>query len=299
MPLDRLCRAIQEAQVERKFAIQMEMGIVQRIAARVVRAFQLDHDAPEASRKAAWVRAERVVRRGLQDKPQAEEDAAIGAALSDHLTVARLSLAPVTAFRDRVEAEMVKAAEALPAFALTERTPGFKALGLAVIVGEAGDLSNYASERKLWRRLGLGVAPGHEEHAYSTWKGLGLPTGEWDAPEFPGQPRRAGYSPRRLGQIYGVVTVPLMMFKARHKYGEHYDKRRAHTEITHPTGTFAECKADPSRWTPAHSHADAMRIMTKALVEDLWKEWRGSGVALNSPSEPIQYMAPAAKIAAE
>lgn len=290
-----LCISIQEDQVERKFSIQMEAAIVQRISARVVRAIGLDHEATEVSRKAAWTRAERIVRRALQGAEQEESDRDIAAVLAGNLAMSSVALKPVSAFRDQVEARMRAKAELLPAFALTQRTPGFKAIGLAVIVGEAGDLSNYATVRKLWRRLGLGMAPGHEAHAYSTWKRIGLPTGEWDTPEFPGQPLRAGYSPKRLGQIYGVVTVPLVMMKAKNRYGEIYAARRAHTAITHPTGTITECNADPNRWTPGHSHADAQRVMTKALISDLWSEWRGSAFGLKADDA----VAPAELVAAE
>lgn len=290
-----LCATLQEDQVERKFSIQMQMGIVQRITSRVVRAIGLDHDASEASRKSAWTRAERIVRRGLQGKSQEESDAVIGAALADHLAMAKAALEPVTKFRERVEKLMRAKAEALPGFMPTSRTPGFSALGFAVIIGEAGNLSNYTSERKLWRRLGLATAPGHEAHAYSTWKRLGLPTGQWDAPEYPGQPLRAGYAPKRLGQIYGVVTVPLFMFKAKNRYGAVYEARQTHTAITHPRGTAEECKADPVRWTPKHAQNDAMRVMTKALISDLWSEWRGSNGGLKAMS----IVAPAELIAAE
>lgn len=283
-----LCTSIQEDQVDRKFAIQMEAAIVQRISARVVRAIGLDHDADETSRKAAWVRAERIVRRALQGKPQDDGDQEIARALAGNLAISSAALAPISAYRDEIEAKMRTAAELLPGFALTARTAGFKAIGLAVIIGEAGNLSNYATVRKLWRRLGLGMAPGHEAHAYSTWgrmKGA-LSGEEWT---------RAGYSPKRLGQIYGVVTVPLGMNKGKNRYGEIYAARRARTAITHPTGTLAESKADPNRWTPGHSHADAQRVMTKALISDLWSEWRGSK-SIVSTSEPL---APAELIAAE
>lgn len=290
-----LCISIQEHQVERKFSIQMEAAIVQRISARVVRAIGLDHDASEVSRKSAWARAERIVRRAFAGDAQEESDLEIANALADNLSMSAAAIKPVVAFRNQVEALMDAKAEHLPGFGLTLRTAGFKARGLAVIVGEAGNLSNYATIRKLWRRLGMGMAPGHEAHAYSTWKRIGLPTGEWDTPEFPGQPLRAGYQPKRLGQIYGVVTVPLVMMKAKNRYGEVYAARRARTAVTHPTGTLAECRADPNRWTLAHSHADAQRVMTKALISDLWSEWRGPKSAVDAG----HILAPAEQIAAE
>jgi hypothetical protein len=68
----------------------------------------------------------------------------------------------------------------------------------------------------------------------------------------------------RLGQLFGVVTGPLFMCKAKNKYGEVYTKRRAHTAVTHPD------------WTKGHSDMDGRRIMVKKFLSDLWSEWRGS-----------------------
>lgn len=45
-------------------------------------------------------------------------------------------------------------------------------------------------------------------------------------------------------------------------YREMYDKRRAHTAVTHPD------------WTPGHSHNDALRILSKRILRDLWRAAR-------------------------
>jgi hypothetical protein len=39
-----------------------------------------------------------------------------------------------------------------------------------------------------------------------------------------------------------------------------YDKRRDHTEVTHP------------EWTLGHSHNDALRVVGKEILKDLWVE---------------------------
>ena len=46
--------------------------------------------------------------------------------------------------------------------------------------------------------------------------------------------------------------------KSRGKFRDAYDKRRAHTAQTHPD------------WTLGHSHNDAMRVVMKEVVKDLW-----------------------------
>jgi hypothetical protein len=291
--LDVICTQIQEAQVDRKYSIQTQAGIMQRLSALAVRACDLSHDANEAQRKAAWTRAERIVSRGLKGEVQDDDDVEIGATLTKYFKMAAASLKPVAEFRKEIERFMKAKAAQLPGFAMTERVPSFKPLGLAVIVGEAGNLSNYATERKLWRRLGFGMAPGHEEHAYSTWRMIkGLTSEDWTA---------AGYSPKRLGQIYGVVTVPLVMHKAKSKYGEVYAKRRARTLETHPEW-YLDKNGKPKfdkdgNPRSAHASMDAARIMTKELISDLWSEWRGSVYQL--AETPAYLVAPSKSIPAE
>lgn len=46
------------------------------------------------------------------------------------------------------------------------------------------------------------------------------------------------------------------------EYRAVYDQRRAHTATTHP------------EWTPGHSHNDALRILSKRILRDLWRAAR-------------------------
>jgi hypothetical protein len=155
-----------------------------------------------------------------------------------------------------------------------------------VVIGETGDLSNYAGVRKVWKRLGLAV---YEGRAYSTWRRKGgLTAEEWTA---------AGYKPTRLAEIFSCVTEPMAKHqiesaeksntgfgRPKGKYGEVYVKRR---EQTLPL-------CDDPEYTRAHAQRDALRIMTKALIADLWSAWKGSVTTLAevprvivAPSTPI------------
>lgn len=46
------------------------------------------------------------------------------------------------------------------------------------------------------------------------------------------------------------------------EYRAVYDARRAHTAVTHPD------------WTPGHSHNDALRILSKRILRDIWRAAR-------------------------
>lgn len=50
--------------------------------------------------------------------------------------------------------------------------------------------------------------------------------------------------------------------QARSPYRSVYEHRREHTATSHPD------------WTPGHSHNDALRIVSKAILRDLWREAR-------------------------
>jgi hypothetical protein len=153
--------------------------------------------------------------------------------------------------RDVSEKAMREIARAFPVWERVAQIVGFGDLGLAVIVAEAGnDLTAYPHHMHLWKRLGL--AP-YNGKAGSTWKAGGLTKEEW---------RDLGYSGVRRGTIAGDIGIPLFFKKSRNAYGAVYTARRAHTALTHP------------EWTPAHSDNDARRIMTKALIKDIWRMWR-------------------------
>jgi hypothetical protein len=179
------------------------------------------------------------------------------AALSACLPVIDVSIEarrPLDEMRAAAEKDMERIAETLAVWAACSEVAGFGALGLAVLVAEAGnDLSTYPHWYHLWKRLGL--APYHGR-AMSSWKKHELTAKEWTD---------LGYSPRRRGTVAGDIGVALLCKKASNAYGAVYTARRAHTALTHPD------------WTKKHSDNDARRIMLKALIRDVWRWWRDAG----------------------
>lgn len=152
---------------------------------------------------------------------------------------------------------------------------GFGLPFLAVIVGETGDLFNYANPAKVWRRLGC--AP----HTFdgktlmgASWRGGKhgkLPAAEWE--EF-------GYSPRRrsIAYLLGVALLKLngkdsektLARKAENgseprlidgPYKIRYEESRA---------VFAEKHPD---YKPLRCHLHGMLLASKLLLKNLWIEW--------------------------
>jgi hypothetical protein len=198
---------------------------------------------------------------------------------------------------------------------------GFSLTGLAVIVGHAGDLSAYPSADQegnprrarigkgaLWRRLGL--APYERDgltFAGSAWRWFGgLSSDDW---------MELGYNGRRLGDIYGKVTQPLIRAQWRGPngkavkkgkaepgpigpYGEAYIQYKTRQQALNEQHAFvAEVEWQlawyrkkgnkppaalaEGRLTPANIEKRALRYMTKRLVRDLWQAWRRADLVMS------------------
>lgn len=243
-----------ELQVRRKFYISATNKQTNAVKALVRRALGWRYDEEEGDRDKVNGRAARIVAAALNGKEQKPEDAAVFAAVAGTIAVVSQAIEPMQAARHATELEMKKLARKLPVYAWAKAVHGFGDLGLAVIVAEAGDLAKYPKKGHLWKRLGLAV---HEGKAYSTWRSSkpGLTAEQWT---------EAGYSPRRRAEVYAVISEPL--FRAQSvvsgPYRGIYDRRRAATAVAHED------------WTKAHSHMDALRVMTKYMIRDLWVAWR-------------------------
>lgn len=210
-----------------------------------------------------------------------------------------------------LEKQMTKLAAKLPVKDWVEAPEqnGFGLLGLAVVVGEAGDLANYATVSRLWRRLGC--APwqyGEKTLMGSTWKrGLEghLPSAEWS---------KFGYSPRRrsISYLIGEGLVKQNVIKGAGErasetdvvvagepiretdastagpYRLKYDVVKAHVMRTRKdwttcgkcdgSGKLPKKKCDVCKGTGElrkRCHLHAMLLATKELLKNLWIEWNG------------------------
>jgi len=185
-----------------------------------------------------------------------------------------------------LEKEMVKLAKQLPAAEWVARPEqrGFGLLFLAIVIGETGDLHNYANPAKVWKRLGC--APhtfGGKTLMGATWKSKRegkLPAEEWEA---------FGYSPRRrsIAFLIGEGIVKQNVLKGGNGAGEdtagtdspcagpyraRYDEAKVAAAAKHPD------------WKPLRCHLHAMLLATKRLLLNLWIEWTRAG-ATSSETE--------------
>lgn len=260
-----------ELQARRKFYISVINKQANAAGALARRALGWQANGEESAREKTKARAARIVAAALAGKEQKPEDEDVFGVLAFDLATVGMAIEPCQKARHNVELDMKRAVRKLPIFAWTKSVHGLGELGLAVILAETGDLSAYPKKGHVWKRLGL--AP-FEGKAYSTWRMKGgLSAEEWT---------EAGYSPRRRAEIYAVISEPLFRAQSvvQGPYRAVYDRRRAHT---------AESRPD---WTKAHSHMDALRVMTKSLLRDLWREWKGGEAEVELPSRAIEGLPP-------
>jgi hypothetical protein len=282
--LDAICLQLMELQAKRKFWIGIINKQTNAAGAYVRRVLgwngEMTDEADEKVKtKAAKIKtqAAAIVSSVLAGKDVKDSGAALNAAMA--ILPLREALKPAIAAREAAEKEMKAIAKKLPAHQWQKQVHGLGELGLAVIVGECGNLASYSRDG-LRKRLGL--AP-YEGKALSRWRtDGGLTADQWTD---------AGYSPRRRAQIHGVVTDPMFRAQAErtnketgevrapYHYGAIYYRRREWTTLSHP------------EWKPIQSHMDALRVMTQKVVCDLRVAWLAANDC--TPSTAIPIMPPA------
>lgn len=145
--------------------------------------------------------------------------------------------------RRAIEKSLEKLAKQLPVYPWVASVRGFGAGSLAAIVGECGDLDNYANPAKVWKRMGLAVIDGERQRKV---------TGA-DALDH-------GYAPQRRAIMWNIGEC--LVKQNDGEYRAYYESEKARIAELHPD------------FTPALVNNRAKRHMTKRLLRDLWRQWR-------------------------
>jgi hypothetical protein len=155
--------------------------------------------------------------------------------------------------------EMERLAELLPVWkAFGEGVRGFGRGSLAVIVAEAGDLANYSTKSKLWKRMGLAVMEGMRQGHVPK----GLSRDDRNAAYI-----EHGYSPKRRSRVWNIGDA-LIKGNGDGVYRAAYLKRKEY-----------ELARDPEM-PKIHAHRRAQRYMEKRLLRDLWRAWGRTSVRM-------------------
>jgi hypothetical protein len=198
---------------------------------------------------------------------------------------------PYSDVEDSMTDKMEEIAVTLPVwqqFGSTIR--GFGARSLAVIIAEAGDLSNYSNPGKLWKRMGLApIQKGEIAKAGSTWRAGGLTAEDWT---------NAGYSMRRRSCMFVIGDTLLKLNDGI--YRQVYDDRKEYERIkasergliVAPSAKIPK-KSAHLYMSDGHIHRRAKRYMEKRFLRDLWQAWRRAMLTEETgPTLPVASISP-------
>jgi hypothetical protein len=251
--VDYICSQLMQIQRDRKRAIKMQRNINNSANAFIRNSLGFKVTLSEEERNAITETA-RKLRKHIE---RAEDIAAIeicGQTIySNCLAVlAHTKEATIPWDRQRLASEqrMIEIAVQLPVWSWVKNFRGVTAKGLAVIVGEAGNLSNYPTWGHLLNALSIGFVKGKRQGA----PGYEATPEDWI---------EHGYVPSQRGQIWEFLDFAMMFQQwqkgeIRGPYGAHYARK------------LAEYR---SRGFPAPGRA-ARRYAAQRFIEDLWRAWR-------------------------
>lgn len=263
----------------RRFCIVSQSRIDRSMESLIANFIGFPPEATEKQRKAVFAQA-KAFRLSVE---KGSEGHRLG---EDHMPPALAPLIPMIALsaqsragwddqRDASEDRMRELAALLPVWEFASTIKGLGPKQFAIIVGEAGiPIGDYRTVSGLWKRMGVAVINGKRQQRKSGDEGI-----------------LQGYSPTRRAELYVIGDV---MFRQQWKGasgGE--DDGEDEAVPAHPTGPYGgvyahrravtapriEATADlplssPDKWTKGRCHKDALRVMTKALLRDLWIAWR-------------------------
>lgn len=189
-----------------------------------------------------------------------------GHPLHDFIAAALLAMEPFEELERRATKAMEKAAKSLPVWKdWGEGVRAFGARSLAVIVGEAGDLSNYPTHSHLWKRMGLAVLDGVRQGGLRS----SASANEWIA---------HGYNAKRRAQMFVIGDCLVKQgefYRQIYLDRKQYERGRAMSGglIVAPAAKIPKGKEE-FYISDGHIHKRAQRYMEKRLLRDLWKAWR-------------------------
>lgn len=224
-------------------------------------------DLPEKDQKKILDRAASIVDKVEKGKPLPEQDQPIGDACALLILSAASARKPIDELRKSIEKSMERSAKQLPVWEWASGVKGFGAVGLAVVIGEAGaDLHEFANPGKLWKRMGLAPLRGKSAKTWRLEGGLTAEDWTW-----------YGYKPARRSEMWNRVPplVKAQISKVLDADGEDAGERIG-------TGPYGQAYLDRKKYelerdpemSKMHAHNRAARYMEKRLLKHLWQAWR-------------------------
>jgi hypothetical protein len=261
-----ICAKLQDLQKQRAWFIKTRNKINNRLVATVAGYLGYSNKMEEKERAALFDKAADAIKAVVKgDVPKALEG------IHKLITTTKGAMAGFDHDEAIMEKSMKELAQQLPVAKWVEHQDqaGLSILGLAVLIGETGDLNSYSNPGKVWRRMGC--APFESEGKVAmgrTWamgKEGKLSADQWT--EF-------GYSRRRRAIAYMIGTNLIRQNYARGggevnsetdtpdgPYRAHYLTAKTRFKALHPDYSDGRC------------HLHGMLLATKLLLKRLWVVW--------------------------
>ncbi len=280
-----ISQELQSLQRQRAWYLKSRNMIANRLQATVAGTLNYHASMPEKERLKLFKEATVLIDKIVKEEMKPKEDGLMSIPL---VKTTAEAIAGFNEMKKDSEKKMVVLAQILPVAEWVGHVDqrGFGILFLGIIIGETGDLANYANPAKVWRRLGCApFTKDNETLMGATWKSRGgrkkgqtkLHAEEWE--EF-------GYSPRRRSISY-LIGEGIVKLNRDGPYRARYDEAKALAVENHPDwtkcpickgtkksakgGKCSNCKGTGIMMK--HCHLHGMLLATKLLLKNLWIEW--------------------------
>jgi hypothetical protein len=265
-----LISLLREAQVYRSSLIRSRIMISNSRLSLVRRvACNFETTLSEKKRKELCAKAQEIVDNLDEGKPVSDMSAIDMAMLAGALAPTRAAVDAIKEQEKEKSKLMEEIASQLPAYDWWVAHPAMKAIGFAMIVGEAGDIGGYDNPGKLWKRFGL------------------APSGCYKMITKNG--KEAIAKPKARCSVAHQVGVPMVNHR-KCPYRKVYEERKAYEVAEAKKRGQKIVPADKAKklgWEKAISkkHIDnrARRYMVKRVLKNLWQAWRNE---VGMPSNP-------------
>jgi len=253
--------ALMELQKQRSGIIKMMNAQRSQITSYIARMIGYSSFDDEKERKRNWGLSELIFKSIDKNKPLPDdfEYNKVVELVAPAAIAVSVAIKGLINERANIESNMIQTVKNLPACDWWVAEKGRSYLGLAVLIGEAGDLHNYENPAKLWKRFGVAVMGDVRQG--------GLKKGSCAEAWI-----EHGYCPRRRSVLWTIGDSLLKTNGMDGTYKKIYDERKAYEKKRLLVKHIADGKTEKS-FKPGHSHNRAKRYVEKRLLRDLWEEW--------------------------
>lgn len=265
---------------QRVYAMEQRKRANLSLAAFLRTALGWSKALPDADRKRINAQALALIDMGEKEAKGKPLDAEEPAYLEwrDVILASLAARAPFEAIESRAENEMGALAKSLPVWTeFGDPVRGFGAVSLAIIVAEAGDLSDYPKKGHLWKRMGVAVLDGIRQGGLRKTASAD----DWIA---------HGYNRQRRSRMWNIGDALIKngeYYREVYLARKEYERKRAEANglTVAPSAKIPAGRKDEFM-SDGHIHRRAQRYMEKRLLRDLWQAWRDHRTHAERPKKP-------------